>query len=52
MTTIQDLTAKGLSSCCSSKVSITGVCFECKEHCDAIDENEEDKTMRPAYMDR
>lgn len=40
-TTINDITADGVSDCCSAKVTEWGVCFECKEHCGIVDEEED-----------
>lgn len=41
MTTLQDLELKGVSNCCSAKVYEPGTCSDCKEPCEAVDEEDE-----------
>ncbi len=44
-TELYDYEEKGVSNCCSAKV-LLGVCAECKEHCEAVDEDEESVAIR------
>ena len=39
-TSLSDMAAAGISSCCSAKVYFQDICAECKEHCTAIVEEE------------
>ncbi len=41
MTSLQDMQEDGASSCCGAKVYM-GICADCKEHCDAIQDEQDD----------
>lgn len=41
-TELRDMQEDGESSCCGAAVYI-GICSDCKEHCEAVDDDEEDE---------
>ena len=51
-TTFSDLIIDGVSGCCSARVIIPDVCLECKEHCEIVEESDEDVAQRNEIMDR
>lgn len=54
MDTLNDFKSNTLvSDCCSAGyASELGICLECMEHCNGVDEDDEAKDMRLAIMDR
>lgn len=48
-TTIEDMKS-GMSSCCSAAVYTDwGICSDCKEHCDIVEEENEDSTTNRTF---
>lgn len=43
MTELRDLELPGVSNCCSAKVYEGGWCAACRDHCEAVPEDEEDE---------
>ena len=45
--TIDDLKIDGVSNCCSAAVYMLDVCSECKEHCEIVDEDDDNPGILP-----
>ena len=43
MTELRDLELEGVSNCCSAKVYEGGWCADCKDHCEAVSEETDER---------
>lgn len=41
-TEIGDMYEEGASGCCGAAVYLSGICSDCKEHCDTVSEEDEE----------